>query len=155
MKKAIILFSLCLLGIVFLTACTAESQVSPSSTSPDLQALQKQNEQLKAENENLKLQASNTALKTQLAKDLVGEQIAAANAELGAVQTVQAAYMADHGNTAIASIGPATAEIKDYLNKPIKGTYTFDKGGSLIAATYPASGITFDKAKMGFISSLK
>ena len=71
--------------------------------------------------------------------------IAADKAEMSTIQTAVAAYQAENGLTDLSKItvNPSKNDLSYYIGSGnvLKGTYTLDKSGNIIAATYP-NGVT-------------
>ncbi len=68
--------------------------------------------------------------------------ISAANTELATVQTAALAYASDNSLTPAAfqagnNGGTYVGTLANYLDKPLKGYYTFDQAGTLLTAIYP------------------
>lgn len=69
--------------------------------------------------------------------------LAAANTEVATVQLAAAAYAADVQPTANFSADNSTTTLSGYLDKPLKGAYTFDTTGGL-TGTPTYTGLTWD-----------
>lgn len=76
--------------------------------------------------------------------------LAAANTEVATVQTAAIAYAADHSLAPVAFTGVDLSATGGYLDKPLKGTYSFNSDGSINGTpTYPT--LTWDPVNKQFI----
>ncbi len=73
--------------------------------------------------------------------------LAAANTELATVQTAAIAYSADHSLAPALFTGTDLSGVGSYLDKPLKGVYSFNADGSLASAPTYATLTWDDTAK--------
>ncbi len=91
-----------------------------------------------------------------VAKFIKSGALSAANTELATVQTTAIAFISDSPPAANFTVDPATNILSAYLDKPIKGTYIFDKTGLLLDSTTGGiadpvySGLTWDTTTKQF-----
>jgi type IV pilus assembly protein PilA len=79
-----------------------------------------------------------------ISKFISSGTVTAANTEMASVQTAEAAFMIANGNASTST----ESDLQPYMDKPIKGDYTFDTAGKLTGASY--SGVSFDATAAQF-----